>query len=827
MEFVDGCNLSAQLAATPQPAKEAARFVATLARAMHYAHEHGIIHRDLKPGNILLTRASQKYPGSIIPEDLDPALTDCVPKITDFGLAKKLDDASGPTRSGDVMGTPSYMSPEQAAGRLDSIGPATDVYALGAILYELLTARPPFKAETAMDTMFQVLYSEPVPPARLRAKMPRDLETICLKCLEKDASRRYPTALALAEDLERFASDQPIAARPVGPVGKALRWARRRPAAAALVAVSGLAFVVLLAGSLFYNVKQDEWNRQEKGMNAQLAALAESEKQKAKEAAEERRNAEKARDEAITQKNLARDRQLQAEHNFREALRAVDSMLNEVGATDLENIPLMDGVRRSILKRALDFHRGFLEQKSGDPAVRQQAARAFIQVGDIYTKLGDHAEAERAYGQAVKLFQKLHDERPDNAVYAQGLGNAYFHLAGLVRELERLTDAEKACRQALTVQTYLAAKQPQQPDFRRDEARSHNELARILLQEGQVGPAEKAYIAARDIQQALVAQNRDRPDFLEDYAGTLNDLGRLYAGSKRTEAAEKSYRQARDIFQQLRDKALDVAAYRAKLAVTRNNLGNALRDLSRAGEGEKELRAALPLWEQLATEFPATLTYRQELAGNHNNLAAAIARDKRRLAEAEKEYDQAVSILQKLSDQFPAVAEYRSALAAMLDNLAGNVSQQGMSVRARQLFDRAQMLHDAVRQEKPASAAFKRRLRTHHAALAEASLRLPEKGDKLRYADAAQAAEQLPKLYPDDSSEYYRAATLVARCVAPAKQDAGATASEKYARRAVALLEEAVQHGYTDVTKLNAPELAAIAERPDFKKLVADLEKKK
>jgi serine/threonine-protein kinase len=213
LEFIDGGNLADKLQTGPLPFEQAARLAETLARAMHAAHEHGIVHRDLKPGNVLLT-------------------ADGVPKITDFGVAKRMDSELARTKTGAVLGTPGYMAPEQAAGRRD-VGPAADVYGLGALLYEMLTGRPPFQDETPLDTVLRVLSDEPVPPRRLRAKLPRDLQTICLKCLEKDPRRRYPSALALAEDLHNFLAGEPIAARPPGPLGRLDRWARRRPALAA------------------------------------------------------------------------------------------------------------------------------------------------------------------------------------------------------------------------------------------------------------------------------------------------------------------------------------------------------------------------------------------------------------------------------------------------------------------------------------------------------------------------------------------------------------------------------------------------------------------
>jgi WD40 repeat protein len=226
MEYVDGGNLAQKQAGSPLPVREAARLAETLARAIHHAHQKGVVHRDLKPANILLT-------------------SEGVPKVSDFGLAKLL--AGGPvpaTRTGAVLGTPSYMAPEQAGGRSREVGPPTDVYALGALLYEMLTGRPPFQGENTSETLLQVLGQEPVPPRRLRPEVPPDLETICLHCLEKEPGQRYVTALDLAEDLRRFLADLPIAVRPIGNAARVGRWCRRNPA---LAAVSGLAVAACLA----------------------------------------------------------------------------------------------------------------------------------------------------------------------------------------------------------------------------------------------------------------------------------------------------------------------------------------------------------------------------------------------------------------------------------------------------------------------------------------------------------------------------------------------------------------------------------------------------
>ncbi len=232
LELVEGRNLAQRLAGTPQPARQAAELVETLARAIDSAHRQGVVHRDLTPANVLLT-------------------ADGRPKITDFGLAKLIIGGGDlRTQTGELLGTPSYMAPEQAASRHQAIGAATDVYALGAILYELLTGRPPFKAESALETLRQVVAHEPVAPSRLRPKLPRDLETICLKCLHKEPSHRYASAAALAEDLRRFLENRPITARRSSVVERFGRWCRRNPAVAALCGVTSTLLLTLTVVSV-------------------------------------------------------------------------------------------------------------------------------------------------------------------------------------------------------------------------------------------------------------------------------------------------------------------------------------------------------------------------------------------------------------------------------------------------------------------------------------------------------------------------------------------------------------------------------------------------
>jgi WD40 repeat protein len=345
MEFCPGGNLATRLASTPQPPRKAAQLVELLARAIHVAHQAGIVHRDLKPGNILLAPAPLTHEDNRGPGG---ERARWVLKITDFGLAKRVEE-TGFTATQAIMGTPSYMAPEQARGESRAVTPATDVYALGAILYEVLTGLPPFIGATMLETLEQVLSKDPVPPSRLQPKVPRDLEVICLKCLAKDPGQRYASGKALAEDLRRFLAGDAILARPMGPVERLARAVKRRPAVAGMVLTVALAAATLGIVGL--------------GLTLQLKAERDAAQRERDNARQERAEADRQRElaaqgqaEADRQKELAAQRQAEADRQraLAEQRKAeADAERERAERGEKEAHQQLDRVRRTALTMQL------------------------------------------------------------------------------------------------------------------------------------------------------------------------------------------------------------------------------------------------------------------------------------------------------------------------------------------------------------------------------------------------------------------------------------------------------------------------------------------
>jgi serine/threonine-protein kinase len=800
LEFVPGGSLARQLGGRPQPADRSARLVETLARAMEYAHMQGIVHRDLKPANILL-------------------LADGTPKISDFGLAKRLDaepatPAPGDrTQTGEVWGTPSYMAPEQTWGRPGEVGRAADVYALGAILYECLTGRPPFQATTPLDILLQVRSEEPVPPRRLVPSVPRDLDTICLKCLQKEPRRRYSSADALAEDLRRFIAGEPVQARPESAWKTAVRWARRRKTVAALAVVSAAAVLILLTfGVWHYGQLQthSEELRTQRNTADRLRELAQ-----AKEA------------EALRQTGETEKQRQRAEANFRQALAAVVQMLARVSEDEdqLAHEPRMEPVRHKLLEDALRFCQDLLKQKAADPLVRQETAAIYLHMGDLQRLLGKQAAAEESYNAAIQLFRALAGEFPKRPGYRHELAGCYTNLGNLLADTPREKEAEGAYRRALDIQQTVVEEFPESADYRSNLAGSHHNLGTFMVQTGRREEGEKALRLALDHRRRLAEKHPQNAPYRQDVARSYNNLGHLLDITNRLKEAEPAYRKAIELQRELEKESPRVPAYRQELAGSHNGLANVLAYTNRLQEAEAEYGHALDLQRRLAEDFPRVPAHRHELGRSHHNLALLLERMKRP-QEAVQAYRLALGLHKGLVDEFPKVPIYQSDLGNDLAHLARVLRDQGRLADARREAERAIAHQRTALALLPEHPGFKYSFANNAAILAETLVRLGDHGA------AVQAAAELPKTFPTQESAYYQATRLLARCVPLAHQDQTLPEEKRevlaktYGDQAMAMLRQGLLHGPgPGAGQLKKdPYLAPLRPRADFQKLVAELE---
>jgi tetratricopeptide (TPR) repeat protein/predicted Ser/Thr protein kinase len=417
LEFLAGGSLTDKLKGTPLPAKEAAKLVEAIARAVQAAHDVGVIHRDLKPGNILFD-------------------ADGTPKVTDFGLARKGDSNTGLTATGAILGTPSYMAPEQAEGRKD-VGPAADVYAVGAILYECLTGRPPFRAATPLETIHQVLKDDPVPPSRFSPKLPRDVETVCLKCLSKDPRKRYPTAGAVADDLHRFLTGEPIVARPVSAAERGWRWVKRNPLLAVVVVggpllLVGTTLIVLIA---LLMTAAANWQLASARLNAE-ARLVE-----------------------------ARQEREKAHARLEKAVEAVDKMMTRVNSERWATNPALQDERRQVLEDAVAFFAGFTGEDSNDPRVRAETAKAHTRVGGAYLMLSELDKSAAAFREAILRYDGLMAEFPDHPEYQAAASEVHALLGNTHALSARYDDARVAYWRAVELADLARVQTPLSTEY--------------------------------------------------------------------------------------------------------------------------------------------------------------------------------------------------------------------------------------------------------------------------------------------------------------------------------------------------------------------------
>ncbi len=744
LEFVDGGGLDRLVAEKPFVDRDAAQMILTLARAMHFAHGRGILHRDLKPANILLTR-------------------DGTPKISDFGLAKRLEGDSSQTRSGTLMGTPSYMAPEQARGDTHNLGPAVDIYALGAILYELLTGRPPFRAAKVLDTLEQVRSQEPVPPSQLQPTVSRDLETICLKCLEKDPERRYETADTLGDDLKRFLDGEPILARPITSRERLWRWCRRNPRVALLTATVALLLATIATTSSIGVWVIERKRREAEGARLEATRAQLVAEQKTAEAVAARAQAEAARKQA--------DRN--AEVASTQSKLAIDSLYGVVTRVQnqLKGQPGLRQLREDLLKDAMTGLDRVSKASENAPLVLRTRAGAIQRMGDIALELGQTEEALTRYQQGREIIEGLAEADPDDdavlwnlAVFHDKIGDVQLQLLGDAAIARTSYDA--ALKRRLT----LASRPIKVPELKPEMLR--NSLANNYSKNGSLalylGDPKAAWEAYRQYLERAAGHRYENP---ADAAAVATDPeGPL--------------------------KALPVSVL-IRLGEVAFRLGDAAS--ATAFEDQALARSrALPMPRGLR-DVAAALAATGDRELMTGNASEALARYRESDA-ALKEYDQAD----------PGGVNTRRDLALAAYRLATAYQVLGQTDESDAAYRTSLTAREALAQDDPRNA---------HKQI-DLMLSLARCGERAR---AIETAERLRTLVKDDPTVLFFVACAYAVCA----DDAEPTSETRPKDLAAALdaLERSVAVGYRDAVALRTdPDLAAVRDDPRFQALLDRLE---
>jgi eukaryotic-like serine/threonine-protein kinase len=617
MEYIDGGSLKEKLVGKPQPIRHAAQLVQLLAGAMDFAHKKGIIHRDLKPANIMLMKPR---PGSSTrsAHSTAPLVEELygTPKIADFGLAKRLEEDSGQTRSGTILGTPNYMSPEQAGGQVKDVGPLSDQYALGAVLYELLTGRPPFQGTTMWETINQVRTREPVPPSQLQPKVPRDLETICLKCLQKEPHKRYADAAALAEDLRRFVSGEPIVARPISAPERFWRWCRRNPRVAILSGFVLASLLAIIAGLWFFNVKlTDEKAETEKQKVAALSARDDAKKnakiadENAKVALEQRGLALKALGDFVTNVQVELGKKAGTQDLQKKLLEVAMGHLHRVSDNAAARISLKDStlaaahlnLGRLFLKlgeselaaeefrRAEATYAAMVAADPDNPKARGLQAVTLMELGAVSVRLKGQSAAARAYYlKASDLLSTLEQGRPEDKITPEGVKTLRADVLDRLGWVTIDTNPEEArgyYQQSLDLRSEVV-ELTKNDQSRRALVGSYLLVGGADFRLRKNTSTEKYYQEAVRLREELAKKHTKDAGMQRDLAYARQRLGDFYLRTKQTKLATEQYETAVLLYQALVDED-------PKRADFQDDLSRALYDVALAAlqRGDKDVAA--------------------------------------------------------------------------------------------------------------------------------------------------------------------------------------------------------------------------------------------
>jgi serine/threonine-protein kinase len=716
MRFIQGTSLAEAIAgfhaADRQPGRDPGerrlalrqllgRFVA-VCNTIAYAHSRGIIHRDLKPGNIMLGKYGETL-------------------VVDWGLAKavlraeaartsgedSLQPSSGVgatgTQLGQALGTPVYMSPEQAAGRWDVVREASDIYSLGATLYALLTGQAPVQGSDAEEVMDKVRRGVVAAPRQVNPRVPAALDAMCRKAMALEPERRYTTALELAQEVERWLADEPVRTYREPRLARLARWGRRHPAITAGAAALLVTAVAALGLGLWA--------------------------------------VERERTRTVAAKE-------QAERRFTLAQQAVDHYLNVVAEDKQLKERGFVALRKRLLVAAVSFYQQLAQAKASDPELQAARGRAYHRLAFVRDQLGEREAALAEYEQMQAVFAQLAADFPTVPQYRRELAISYNNAASQLRALGKQPEAEAAYGRARALQEKLAADFPAESQYRWDLAASYHNLGQLLHDLGKWSEAEAEYRRAIALQAQLVDDSPTVPGYRRELATSHNSLGKLLASLGRRPEAEAEYGRATALQEELAADFPAEAQYRRELATSHNNRGVLLKELGKWSGAEAEYDRAIALQEQLATDFPTVPDYRLELARSHRNLGLLLA-DLGKWPEAEAANHRALVLQEKLATDFPTVPQYRQELATSLGDLGVLLANLGKQPEAEAAYHRALVLQQQLAAELPSVPGYRQELAQSHTNLGNLLKALGKQAEaESAYRRALTLQEQLASDFP-------------------------------------------------------------------------------